>query len=171
MHIHQKSNIAFIKYQPEKTELYFNHQGLTMKTCLWEPNEFYLAASCNLIESDSRFKSESLRSLGEKLESTKFLDRALLIQATSDESYVDVHMFNMHMDESEAYLFEDLSIDFHLNEKHIKKIIDAINKGLWHDIKFTIFINESSLINDLLWSENNNFVNYQFAGCDFSIEI
>lgn len=171
MRIQHQSNIAFVKYQPTDSELYFNHLGQTSKYCYWKPREFYVAASANLIESVALFKNDSLRSIGKKLESIQFLDRTMVIQSSGGESEVEIHMFNMRIDESEEYFFDGLLIDFNLSEAHMTQLIEAINKGLWSKVKFTVFINESHLLTELYHAEQNKFSNFSLSDCDFNIEI
>jgi hypothetical protein len=171
MHIHQRSNVGFVKYQPEDGELYFNHLGQLTKKCYWKPSEFYIAADCKLIECDTHFKSEYLIPIGKKLETIKFLDRSLVIQMTDEESYVDAHMFDMRVDEFGDYFFNGLLFEINLKESYIVELIDAINLGRWNEIKFTIFFNESLLINSLIDAEFHKFANYSLRIADFTIAI
>ena len=160
MHIHHQSNVALLRYQPSKEELIFNYLGYPMKKYYWYPSEFYLAADCKLIEWDIRFKSESLKLVGEKLKDIKFLDRSLILQCAGNYSFVDIYMFNMKINESEMYMFDGLLIEFNLDEMQINELIEAINNGVWHKIKFAVAFNESLLLNSLLHLETHNLSNF-----------
>lgn len=173
MKIIKKSKTSFVKYKPFDDIGLFNIDDgkggyYTSNICSWKLSQFYLAKSFDLEDFSVAFASKSLSNVAEKLMGSVPVDNGVVLQQ-SEESFLDIYMFNMNLDSVGNYGFSDFLLEFNLNDSEIQGLIDAINEGRWRDIKLTVFFDEISLLSSLRDAEESKFNNYAFRITDFTI--